>query len=92
MFTCKQVSNLLNKKNFQDHPLWKRCLLKLHVKCCIFCGKYNTQVIETHDMCRELIKIEEEMNNSDSSDVNLEEFNKEAIKEKIRKSAESTQF
>jgi hypothetical protein len=43
-------------------------------------------------MCRELIKIEEEMNNSDSSDVNLEEFNKEAIKEKIRKSAESTQF
>jgi hypothetical protein len=43
-------------------------------------------------MCRELIKIEEEMNNSDSSDVHLEEFNKEAIKEKIRQSAESTQF
>lgn len=92
MFTCKQVSNLLNQKNFQDLPSWKRIFIKLHVKCCVFCGKYNTQVIETHDMCRELIKNEENLHDSDSCDVCLEENNKEAIKEKIRQSSESAQL
>ena len=92
MFTCKQVSNSLNKKNFQDFPRWKRLLIKLHVKCCIFCGKYNTQVIETHDMCRELIKNEENSLESGCCDICLEEDNKEAMKEKIRQSSESAQL
>ena len=92
MFTCKQVSNSLNQKNFHDLPLWKRLLIKLHVKCCIFCGKYNTQVIDTHDMCRELIKNEEESLESDCCDICLEEDNKEALKEKIRQSTDSAQL
>ena len=92
MFTCKQVSNSLNQKNFQDLPTWKRLLIKLHVKCCIFCGKYNTQVIETHDMCRELIKNEEKLLESDCCDTCLEVDDKEALKEKIRQSTESAQL
>ena len=92
MFTCKQVSNLLNQKNFQDLPLFKRLLVKLHVKCCVFCGKYNTQVIETHNMCRELIKNEEDSLESNCCNVCLEEDNKEAMKEKIRHSTESAQL
>ena len=92
MFTCKQVSNSLNQKNFQDLPLWKRLLIKLHVKCCIFCGKYNKQVIDTHDMCRQLIKNEEESIESDCCDICLEEENKEALKEKIRQSTEFAQL
>ena len=92
MFTCKQVSNLLNQKNFQDLPLFKRLLVKLHVKCCVFCGKYNTQVIETHNMCRELIKNEEDSLESNCCNVCLEEDNKEAMKEKIRQSTESAQL
>ena len=92
MFTCKQVSNSLNQKNFQDLPLWKRLLIKMHVKCCIFCGKYNTQVIETHDMCRELIKNEKELLESDCCDICLNEDNKEVLKEKIRQSSESDQL
>ena len=92
MFTCKQVSNSLNQKNFQDLPLWKRLLIKLHVKCCIFCGKYNTQVIETHEMCRELIKNEEELIESDCCEICLEDDSKEALKEKIRQSTESAQL
>ena len=92
MFTCKQVSDSLNRKNFQDLPHWKRLLIKLHVKCCIFCGKYNTQVIETHDMCRELIKNEKELLESDCCDICLEEHDKEALKEKIRQSSESAQL
>ena len=92
MITCKQVSKSLNQKNFQDYPLWKRLLIKLHVKCCIFCGKYNSQVIETHEMCRELIKNEEILLESDCCDIRLEEDNKVALKEKIRQSTESAQL
>lgn len=92
MFTCKQVSKSLNKKNFQDLPVWKRMFIKLHVKCCIFCGKYNTQVIDTHEMCRELIKNEEDFNNSENSEIALEESNKETMKKKIRQSVESARL
>ena len=92
MFTCKQVSNSLNQKNFQDLPLWKRLLIKMHVKCCIFCGKYNTQVIDTHDMCREFIKNEETTLESNCCNICLEEDDKEALKEKIRQSTESAQL
>lgn len=89
MFTCKQVSNSLNKKNFQDLPYWKRVFIRLHVKWCIFCGKYNSQVIETHEMCRELIKNEESLDDTECNEICLKENNKEAIKEKIRESTES---
>ena len=92
MFTCKQVSKLLDKKNFQDLSFWRRTLIKMHVKCCIFCGKYNTQVIETHEMCRELIKSEENSHDSDDCVIHLNEDNKEAMKEKIRQSTESAQL
>ena len=92
MFTCKQVSNSLNKKNFKDLPPWKRFLIKLHVKCCIFCGKYNTQVIDTHEMCREFINREEESLQSDFCTNCLEEENKRELKEKIRQSTDSAQL
>ena len=92
MFTCKQVSSALNKNNFQDLPTWKRIFIKMHVKCCLFCGKYNTQVIDTHEMCRELIKNEENSNDTECCGVCLEEDNKSAMKEKIRQSTESAQL
>ena len=92
MFTCKQVSSTLNKNNFQDLPIWKRIFIKMHVKCCLFCGKYNTQVIDTHEMCRELIKNEENSNDTECCGVCLEEDNKSAMKEKIRQSTESAQL
>ena len=76
----------LNQKNFQDYPLWKRVLIKLHVKCCIFCGKYNSQVIDTHNMCRELIKSEKKSLESDCCEICLDKDSKEALKEKIRQS------
>ena len=92
MFTCKQVSKSLNKKNFQDLPLWKRVLIKFHVKLCIFCGKYNTQVIDTHVMCRELIKKEDILNETECCGIALEEKRKADIKAKIKESMESAKL
>jgi hypothetical protein len=52
MFTCKQVSNALSKEDYEKLPPLKRFFLRLHVKLCVFCGKFNTQVMESQDMCR----------------------------------------
>ena len=52
MFTCKQVSNALSKEDYKKMPLLRRIFLRLHVKLCVFCGKYNRQVMDSQDMCR----------------------------------------
>ena len=52
MFTCKQVSNALSKEDYEKMPLLRRFFLRLHVKLCVFCGKYNRQVMDSQDMCR----------------------------------------
>lgn len=52
MFTCKQVSNALSKEDYRKLSPLRRFCLRLHVKLCIFCGKFNHQVMESQDMCR----------------------------------------
>jgi thioredoxin-related protein len=61
MFTCKQVSNALSKEDYDKLPPMRRFFLKLHVKLCIFCGKFNKQVMDSQDMCRCYKEHEENM-------------------------------
>ncbi|MFO8027408.1 MAG: hypothetical protein R6U56_07070 [Opitutales bacterium] len=61
MLTCKQVSNALSKEDYEKLPPLKRFFLKLHVKLCVFCGKFNRQVMESQDMCRCFREHEEEL-------------------------------
>lgn len=61
MFTCKQVSNALSREEYNKMPPMRRFFLRLHVKLCIFCGKFNRQVIESQDMCRCYREHEEEL-------------------------------
>ncbi len=61
MFTCKQVSHTLHHDDYQKLPPLRRFCLKLHVKLCLFCGKFNQQVMETQDMCRCFKSREEEL-------------------------------
>ena len=51
MITCKQVSNALSKENYKDMPFVRRLFLRLHVSLCLFCGKFNKQVMESQHMC-----------------------------------------
>ncbi|MGB0743016.1 MAG: hypothetical protein ACPGSB_00685 [Opitutales bacterium] len=62
MFTCKQVSNALSKEDYIKMSPLRRTLLKLHIKLCVFCGKFNTQVVESQDMCRGFREHEESLN------------------------------
>lgn len=52
MFTCKQVSKALHKEDYSEMSALRRSFLRLHVRLCIFCGKFNKQVIDSQDMCR----------------------------------------
>jgi hypothetical protein len=52
MFTCKQVSNALSKEDYEKMTSLRRFFLRLHVRLCIFCGKYNRQVMDSQEMCR----------------------------------------
>ena len=51
MITCKQVSNALSKEDYKDMPFIRRIFLRLHVSLCLFCGKFNKQVIQSQNMC-----------------------------------------
>jgi hypothetical protein len=52
MLTCKQVSNALSKEEYEKMPPMRRFFLRLHVKLCVFCGKFNRQVMDSQEMCR----------------------------------------
>ena len=51
MFTCKQVSNSLEKQHYAELPWFKRIGLRLHVALCVVCGRYNKQVMLMQDTC-----------------------------------------
>ena len=86
MFTCKQVSKSLSEKDYQDLPLTKKCMLKLHVALCIVCGKFNRQVMETQDMCRHYKKKEPEM---ESSRPRLDEYKRKQLKKLLDQESKS---
>ncbi len=52
MFTCKQVSKTLLKTDYENLSPMKKFFLRLHIRLCFVCGKYNRQVIDSQDMCR----------------------------------------
>jgi thioredoxin-related protein len=77
MFTCKQVSHSLSKEDYAKLPPAKRFFLRLHVKLCIFCGKFNRQVMDDQDMCR---RFKEHEANSCKCAPELQEGQKDELK------------
>tara|TARA_E500000178_G_C16319281_1_gene444008 strand:- start:114 stop:395 length:282 start_codon:yes stop_codon:yes gene_type:complete len=89
MLTCKQVSKSLHQKDYKKLPLVKRMFLQLHVKLCVFCGKYNRQVMENQDICRHYREHEEVILESTHPDSVLNDEHKTIIKEEIAKNLKS---
>lgn len=77
MFTCKQVSKSLSENDYEKLSPLKKCLLKIHVTLCVVCGKFNRQVMDSHDMCRHYREKEEEL---ESSRPKMDEGKKEQLK------------
>lgn len=85
MFTCKQVSNALSKEDYEKLPVLRKFFLKLHVKLCLFCGKFNGQVMQSQDMCRCYKEHEEHL---EPLRPKLDAEKKEALKELLRSQAQ----
>ena len=80
MFTCKQVSKALHKEDLQNMPPMRRFFLKFHVKLCVFCGKFNKQVIDSQAMCSCFKENEATL---ELNREKLEPNQKAALKEKL---------
>lgn len=52
MWTCKQVSNALARKHFDEMTKAERIGLRMHIFLCFVCGKFNRQVLEMQEMTR----------------------------------------
>ena len=78
MFTCKQVSHALSKEDYEKLSPSRKFFLKLHVKLCIFCGKFNRQVMDSQDMCRHYRHEEDEHLEKGPE---LDDAKKDALKE-----------
>lgn len=89
MLTCKQVSKSLQQKDYKKLPYVKRMFLQLHVKLCVFCGKYNRQVMENQDICRHYREHEEAILEYTHPDSVLNDEHKTIIKEEIAKNLKS---
>lgn len=77
MFTCKQVSKALSHEDYEKLSPMRKFCLKLHVKLCFFCGKFNRQVMDSQDMCR-CYKVQE--NTDDVTRAKLDETQKDKLK------------
>lgn len=78
MFTCKQVSHALSKEDYEKLSPSRKLFLKLHVKLCIFCGKFNRQVMDNQDMCRHYRQHEETCESEEAP--KLDEDKKDVLK------------
>jgi len=79
MLTCKQVSHALSEEDYEKLPPLRKFFLKLHVKLCIFCGKFNRQVMDSQDMCRCFKSHEDEL--IEKSGTKLDESKKSELRE-----------
>ncbi|MGC6455063.1 MAG: hypothetical protein ACON46_00870 [Coraliomargaritaceae bacterium] len=61
MFTCKQVSRVLQNEDYANLSPTRRFFLNLHIKLCAICGKFNKQIIEDQDLCCNYKKQEESL-------------------------------
>ena len=86
MFTCKQVSKTLAENDYQTLSPIKKCLLKIHIALCFICGKFNRQVMDSHDMCRHYKQQEQSL---ESSRPKLDESQKKQLKKLLSQQNES---
>ncbi len=82
MFTCKQVSNALAKKDYAAMTPLERLGLRMHIALCAVCGRYNRQVMIMQDAVRAFRRRENDQ--LEKSGPCLSGCDKDAIKNALR--------
>jgi len=85
MITCKQVSNALSKEDYEKLSPMRKFFLKLHVKLCIVCGRFNRQIMDSQDMCRCYKEKEEHLH---AHGPKMDDDKKEALKKLLASQSE----
>lgn len=86
MFTCKKVSKSLSNEDYEKLSPMRKFFLKLHVKLCFICGKFNRQIMDSQDMCR---CFKDRQKAGDITAPQLEDTQKEALKALLAKQSHS---
>jgi hypothetical protein len=84
MWRCKQVSHALFQHHHWDLPVHKRMGLKLHIALCVFCGRFQRQVMAMQDMARKYRLMEEEDQTGETVRLSAE------ARDRLRKTLGST--
>ena len=90
MFTCKQVANNLNEQDYKKLPFFRRLFLKLHVRLCVVCGRYQRRVMKFQDGVRCYHEADDAGKTVPQGDLRLGSTEKEALAEALREAVGSS--
>lgn len=85
MWRCKHVSDALANHRYWELPWHKRIGLRLHVGLCLFCGRFQRQILVMQDAARLFLKHEEQ--DPPAPSERMPDDAKSRLREKLRKSA-----
>lgn len=59
MIACKQVAKALANHRYYELPWWRRIPMFIHIKLCVMCGEYHSQVVEMQKGMKNYLEHEE---------------------------------
>jgi hypothetical protein len=59
MIACKQVAKALANHRYYELPWWRRIPMFAHIKLCVMCGKYHSQVVTMQKGVHDYLEHEE---------------------------------
>ncbi len=59
MLSCKDVTRLISESMDRSLPLRKRIGVQVHLLICIFCARYERQLLQIREMVRQFVATEE---------------------------------
>lgn len=83
MWTCKQVSRALQQSDYMKLSPLSRLALRLHVACCVVCGRSNRQVMAFYDGIRAFLRIEERDQGPLADETRLPDKTRRRIKDAL---------
>jgi hypothetical protein len=59
MLSCKDVTQLISESMDHSLPLGKRIGVRIHLLMCLFCARYERQLLLIRETVRRLVAMEE---------------------------------
>ncbi|MDF7797868.1 hypothetical protein P4C99_00230 [Pontiellaceae bacterium B1224] len=83
MIACKQVAKALANHRYYELPWWRRIPMFIHIKLCVMCGEYHSQVVTMQKGMRDYLEHEEA--GDVETHIHLSEKAKQRIQDAMKK-------